>query len=62
MSPWQGRTGYLVPQFLDHGVVGVLVGHVESAVDGTAVRVLVVRREDLVLQESVLNLLESCLL
>jgi hypothetical protein len=30
----------LVPELLDHGVVGVLVRHVESGVDGTAVGVL----------------------
>jgi hypothetical protein len=30
----------LVPELLDHGVVGVLVGHVEGGVDGTAVGVL----------------------
>ncbi len=30
----------LVPELLDHGVVGVLVRHVEGGVDGTAVGVL----------------------
>jgi hypothetical protein len=30
----------LVPKLLDHGVVGVLVGHVEGGVDGAAVGVL----------------------
>ncbi len=38
-----GSTFYssdLIPELLDHGVVGVLVGHVEGSVYGTAVGIL----------------------
>ena len=40
---------HLVPQFLYHGIVGVLMRDIEGAVDGATIWVLVVSREDLVL-------------
>jgi hypothetical protein len=36
----QDELPHLVPEFLDHGIVGVLVGHVEGGVDGAPVRIL----------------------
>ena len=49
----------LVPEFLDHGIVGVLVRHVECAMNGTPVRVLISLWEQLVLVETPVLIVDS---
>ena len=40
LNQFHSSQAHLVPELLDHGIVGVLVGHVEGGVDGAAGRVL----------------------
>ena len=49
----------LVPEFLDHGIVGVLVRDVKCAMNGTTVRVLISLREQLVLVETPVLIVDS---
>ena len=49
----------LVPELLDHGVVGVLMGHIEGAVDWASVWVFVVGWEQLVLVERPVLVVDS---
>ena len=49
----------MVPQFLDHGIVGILVGDVECAVDGATVGVLVSLGKQLVLVETPVLIIDS---
>ena len=49
----------LVPQLLDHGIVGVLMGHIESAMDWAPVRVFVVGWEQFVLVERPVLVIDS---
>ena len=52
-------TKYLIPQLLNHGIIGILMGGVESAMNWTSIRVLVAWGEDLVLVQTPVLIIDS---